>query len=92
MRPLSPVVLGGGTADEGHLRVELAYLVEASPVRDVVHEEYGVVLALGEDVLPHLCGLESWVVDHLYQVRPGSVCALGAWLWLGYFELMTEGS
>lgn len=63
--------------------MELSDLVEALPVRDVVHEEHGIVLALGEDVLPDLGGLKGRIVEHLYQVRAGPVCALGAWLWPG---------
>ena len=57
VRPLSLVVIVAIAANKRHLIVELPDLVEASSVRDIVHEEHGVVFTFGENVLPHLGGL-----------------------------------
>ena len=91
VRLLSLVMIAGITAGKQNLRMELPDLVEASPVRDIVYEEHGVVFCLGEDVLPHLCGVQSRVVDYFHQVSVGSVRALGTWLWPGCFKLAAEG-
>lgn len=91
VRPLSLVMIAGITAGKQNLGMELSDLVEASPVRDIVYEEHGVVSCLGEDVLSHLCGLQSRVIDYLHQVSVGSVRALGTWLWPGWFKLAVEG-
>lgn len=83
VRPLSLVIIATITADKRNLRMEIPDLVETPSVGDIVYEEHGIVFALGEDVLPHLGGLQGWVVDYLDQIAVGSVCALRTWLWPG---------